>query len=486
MPIQLTGSLNLSGSLTTTGTITAQTLVVQTVTSSVSVITGSTNFGTLAANTHTFTGSILASGSINMLNYSSSLPQSALMISGAVSAISQESKFAYGTWTDPAFGTTYDAKFGGNLNGIAVKGTSFFSSSVLINKTSSTGGKLQVSNGTDMFNVDHDANGPYITAVNNANTVYKRITYDASEHIFGISASERMRLTSGGVLQMVGAGYNRNALQSSYFGYNGVYRTLIIGSTGTDYTTNAVTLAFNVDVSGNTNGSFSGAGAEYIWRNVGSFITPNSGNTGYNVMLNWTSGGQVVFPNAIQSAGESRFYYGSYSDPGPGAAYDAKFGGTSGGGIAVRGNSVFVGSVSKGGGSFRIDHPLPEKKDTHFLLHSFIEGPTPDLIYRGIATLVNGTATINIDEVSDMTEGTFVLLNKRVQCFTTNESGWDLTKGKVERNILTITSQNPESTDEISWMVVGERNDEWMQNSDMTDENGKIIVEKLKPTTEEI
>jgi hypothetical protein len=71
---------------------------------------------------------------------------------------------------------------------------------VLIGKTSSTGGKLQVSNGTDMFNVDHDANGPYISAVNNANTVYKRMTYDASEHVFNISAASRVYITSGGLI----------------------------------------------------------------------------------------------------------------------------------------------------------------------------------------------------------------------------------------------------------------------------------------------
>jgi hypothetical protein len=63
MPISLSGSLNLSGSLTTTGTITATTLVVQTITSSISSITGSTNFGSLAANTHTFTGSLNVTGS---------------------------------------------------------------------------------------------------------------------------------------------------------------------------------------------------------------------------------------------------------------------------------------------------------------------------------------------------------------------------------------------------------------------------------------
>jgi hypothetical protein len=67
MPISLSGSLNLSGSLTTTGTITATTLVVQTITSSISSITGSTNFGSLSSNTHVFTGSLLVTGSSHNL-----------------------------------------------------------------------------------------------------------------------------------------------------------------------------------------------------------------------------------------------------------------------------------------------------------------------------------------------------------------------------------------------------------------------------------
>ena len=64
MPISLSGSLNLSGSLTTTGTITATTLVVQTITSSISSVTGSTNFGSIVGNTHTFTGSLNVTGAL--------------------------------------------------------------------------------------------------------------------------------------------------------------------------------------------------------------------------------------------------------------------------------------------------------------------------------------------------------------------------------------------------------------------------------------
>ena len=65
--VVVTGSLTTSGSLTTTGTITATTLVVQTITSSISSITGSTNFGTLLANTHNFTGSVSITGSLAVI-----------------------------------------------------------------------------------------------------------------------------------------------------------------------------------------------------------------------------------------------------------------------------------------------------------------------------------------------------------------------------------------------------------------------------------
>ena len=61
--LNVTGSLTLTGSLNTIGTITATTLVVQTITSSISAITGSTKFGELSTNTHQFTGSVNITGS---------------------------------------------------------------------------------------------------------------------------------------------------------------------------------------------------------------------------------------------------------------------------------------------------------------------------------------------------------------------------------------------------------------------------------------
>ena len=143
------------------------------------------------------------------------------------------------------------------------------------------------------------------------------------------------------------------------------------------------------------------------------------------------------------------------------------------------GNMNVTGALSKGSGSFQIKHPLPEKEETHYLVHSFIEGPQADLIYRGKVQLENGVATVNIDAASNMTEGTFVALNREVQCFTSNETDWDAVRGSVNGNILTIECQNSSSNDTISWMVIGERKDKHMYDTDWTDENGKVIVEPL-------
>ena len=146
------------------------------------------------------------------------------------------------------------------------------------------------------------------------------------------------------------------------------------------------------------------------------------------------------------------------------------------------GNLVINGSISKGSGSFKIDHPLPAKKETHHLVHSFVEAPQADNIYRGSVDLVDGSATVNLDTAARMTEGTFVLLNTNLQCFTSNESGWTAVKGSISGNTLTITAQDNTCTDTISWIVVGERQDEHMKETDWTDSDGRVIVEPEKIT----
>jgi hypothetical protein len=79
-----------------------------------------------------------------------------------------------------------------------------------------------------------------------------------------------------------------------------------------------------------------------------------------------------------------------------------------------------------------------------------------------------------------MTEGTFVALNREIHTYTSNETDWDAVRGKVEGNILTIECQNIQSSAIVSWLVIGERQDKHMYDTDWTDENGKVIVEPLR------
>lgn len=152
-------------------------------------------------------------------------------------------------------------------------------------------------------------------------------------------------------------------------------------------------------------------------------------------------------------------------------------------GLAVTGDLSVTGALSKGSGSFKIDHPLPEMEKTHYLVHSFTESPRADLYYRGRAKLKAGGATVNLDQAAGMTEGTFAVLVRDVQVFIQNDTGWTPARGSVEGNVLTITAKDPVD-ESVSWLVIGERKDKHMMDTDWTDDDGRVVVEPLKAEAE--
>ncbi len=187
---------------------------------------------------------------------------------------------------------------------------------------------------------------------------------------------------------------------------------------------------------------------------------PNSDNAGH---------GDLVFQCANNSGTQNTMLYlhgKSYSD--------GKIQATPGGG-----GFQILGALSKSSGSFRIPHPLAGLSTTKDLVHSFIEGPQADLIYRGVSTLSAGTSTVNIDTAGRMTEGTFAALVNNVSCFTSNETDWKAVKGSVSGNVLTISCEDNTSTATVSWLVVGERCDAHMISTETswTDNNGRVITE---------
>jgi len=328
--------------------------------------------------------------------------------------------------------------------------------------------------------------------------------------------------------------YDYNNLDSTTKMVLDEYGKLGIGTTSPSYTLHVVG-DINFEGTLYQYGSpFSGGGGSSAWTTSGSNIYYNSGNVGigtstpgYKLHVYYNSSTSYSSPLAkfevdqyygawvnIEGGDQTLLYFKNkywnddmiagytnvgYSNRGfkiaPGSNYSGNYGlfvqnnpnGYVGIGtnsptnqLHVSGSCYIQGSLSKMSGSFKIDHPIPSMSNTHYLYHSFIEGPQADLIYRGSVDLVNGSASINLDTVSKMTDGTFEALNRNVQCFTTNETDWDAVKGSVSGNILTISCQNTSSSANVSWMIIGERKDQHMYDTEWTDEEGYIVPEQLK------
>jgi len=139
------------------------------------------------------------------------------------------------------------------------------------------------------------------------------------------------------------------------------------------------------------------------------------------------------------------------------------------------------GSLAKSSGTFDIAHPL--HPTTKRLVHSFIEGPRCDLIYRGTVALTNGIATVDINRqcthntVGAMEHGTFEALCANPDVFLQNRTGFGRVIGTIQGGTLTITCENNTATDLISWMVVAERADPFIKQWDRTDNDGYLITE---------
>ena len=140
------------------------------------------------------------------------------------------------------------------------------------------------------------------------------------------------------------------------------------------------------------------------------------------------------------------------------------------GNVTITGNATVSGTLSKGGGSFKIDHPLdPSNK---YLSHSFVESPDMMNVYNGNATLDgSGDAWITLPDW-------FEALNRefRYQLTAIGAPGPNLyVATKVTGNRFKIGGGA--AGGEVSWQITGIRKDAWANAH-------RIRVEEEKPSTE--
>lgn len=139
------------------------------------------------------------------------------------------------------------------------------------------------------------------------------------------------------------------------------------------------------------------------------------------------------------------------------------------------GNVHVTGTLSKGGGSFKIDHPLDPKNK--YLQHSFVESPDMKNVYDGIAALdANGEVTVALPDY-------FGALNRdfRYQLTAIGSPGPNLyIAQEISDNSFKIAGGAPGM--KVSWQITGIRKDAFAEANRIQvemdkrpDERGKYL-----------
>jgi hypothetical protein len=196
-------------------------------------------------------------------------------------------------------------------------------------------------------------------------------------------------------------------------------------------------------------GEVAPVGGQYYF-GVAGYVHGGSG-TNYGV-YGQATGGHITYGVYGQASGASTANYAGYFD----------------------GDVVVTGKLTKGSGSFKIDHPLdPENK---YLSHSFVESPDMKDVYDGVVTTDwRGYATVTLPDW-------FEALNRDFRYQLTVLDDGDMRDfvlakvvRKIEGNAFEIRTSQPNV--EVSWQVTGIRQDPYANLH-------RIPVEEDKPASE--
>ncbi|RIK66749.1 MAG: hypothetical protein DCC65_08445 [Planctomycetota bacterium] len=143
--------------------------------------------------------------------------------------------------------------------------------------------------------------------------------------------------------------------------------------------------------------------------------------------------------------------------------------------LGTTGNLSVTGTVTPGGASFKIDHPLdPENK---YLYHSFVESPDMMNVYNGnVVTDAAGYATVELPEYFEALNADF-----RYQLTVVDEQdSQDFVQAKVvrevENNRFVVRTSAPFA--KVSWQVTGVRQDAFAEANRIVTEVEKAPEDK--------
>ncbi len=251
----------------------------------------------------------------------------------------------------------------------------------------------------------------------------------------GIGVGGAATATSGNTIGVSGSSASPNG--SGVYGTNNATSGVAHGVVGQASSSQGVgVLGFNTATSGYTNGVegqvSSPAGAAGVFENL----------SGSGLILQGTSGSKFTTVFTVDASGNGLF----------------------------SGNLTVKGNVSKGGGSFKIDHPLdPANK---YLSHSFVESPDMMNVYNGnITTDRHGLATVILPEYFEALNGDF-----RYQLTVIGQFAQAIVKQEIENHQFTIKTNKP--LVKVSWQVTGIRHDAYANRYRIPVEEDKALSEQ--------
>jgi hypothetical protein len=138
---------------------------------------------------------------------------------------------------------------------------------------------------------------------------------------------------------------------------------------------------------------------------------------------------------------------------------------------ATTGTVNVVGTLTKGGGMFKIDHPLdPENK---YLSHSFVESPDMKDIYDGVTRLdANGEVTVALPEWFEALNQDF-----RYQLTSVGKPSPGLYVAEEIHNHQFRISGGSAGA-KVSWQVTGIRHDAFASAHRIVVEENKLLAER--------
>jgi hypothetical protein len=347
--------------------------------------------------------------------------------------------------------------------------------SSIIHDASLTGNGTTVSPlgiATGGVNTTHLANNA-VTAAKIANSTVVRSLNGLFDNINVVAGANITITPSGNTLTIAATDALTNVAHNTTLTGNGTAATPLsvavplnlTGSTGTTLKVEATGNSSEAieATGGNSATTFGGAGV--VGTGGDSSASDRRGGTGV-VGIGGTGSNSSDGGRGVEGEGGEASGAGNESGTGiagfPGKATNGATVGKAG---RFLGDVEVLGTVSKAGGSFKIDHPLdPENK---YLYHSFVESPDMMNIYNGNVTTDNsGRAVVELPDW-------FEALNRdfRYQLTVVGQFAQVIVAEKVKGNRFTIQTSAPGI--EVSWQVTGVRQDAWANKN-------RIKVEEQK------